>query len=503
MGFGLAALARLDLAKHVDMTAPILEGSLPRNVFRLGAPLALGMALQTAFNLVDAYLIAQLAPGEREAAIGAVGVCDQVAAVGSIVSYGISTATATLVAKAKGAGDDEAVRRLVWQSFLVILALSILFGLGALAVPAFITYGMGLHGQVAALSIRYLRVMLAGSFTVFFLLHAASIQRALGSAKTGVFLLALGNVLNVAFAIAALFGPEGARDWALPGAPPVAALAWGASLARAVSLPAMGMQGAAWATLLARALVLVPMVLVLGYRFKALDARRLRPDFSVHRQILALAWPSSVQFVVRIGLGLFVNALIARTFTSETNQTASTAMGLVFRVDTLALFAAVGWGTAAQTFAGQNLGAQKPARAFAAGLWASLYALLCACLLWLALSHYSAPVLRFFGKEEAAVQLGVHYLQIASIGYLPLTVCIVLGGAIVGAEGAKLTLAMDLSILLLAQVPLCLWAVSGPSPQIAHVFYAALLASSLAACAYAALYLSRRWLRTDVVLTRH
>ena len=45
------------------------------------------MALQTTFNLVDAYLIARLPAGEVGAAVGAIGICDQVSALGTIVSY--------------------------------------------------------------------------------------------------------------------------------------------------------------------------------------------------------------------------------------------------------------------------------------------------------------------------------------------------------------------------------------------------------------------------------
>jgi putative MATE family efflux protein len=478
------------------MSERITEGALAANVFRFGAPLALGMVLQTAFNLVDATLIAQLPPGERNAAIGAVGVCDQVAAVGSIVSYGISTATATLIATAKGAGDEARVKRLTAQSFLLVGALSVIFGLLALLAPMFVTDLMGLKGQVAQVSSRYLRVMLAGSFTIFLLLHCASIQRALGSAKTGVALLLLGNALNFVFAVVALYGDAPPVDWDIAARPPIAALAWGAPIARALSIAPMGMQGAAWATVLARALVLGPMLIALQWRFRVLQLARdfWRPDTETQRAILGLAWPSCVQFVVRIGLGLFVSALVARTFTTETDQTATTAMGLVFRVDTIALFAAIGWGTAAQTFVGQNLGAGKRSRAFASGLWAAAYALVTAVALWWGLSTFAEPVLRFFGKEPRAVAMGVRYMHIASIGYLPLSLCIVLGAAMVGALRARLTLALDVCVLFLVQVPLCLVAVSSEPPSFARLIQAALAASMLAAAAYGVAYGTQRWL---------
>src|ERR1700690_2963304 len=104
----------------------ILEGPLAREVARFGTPLAVGMALQTTFNLVDAYLVAQLTPAEVGPAIGALGICDQIAALGTILSYGVSTAAAALLAQHKGAGDQVAIQRTAWQSILVVLVLSIL-----------------------------------------------------------------------------------------------------------------------------------------------------------------------------------------------------------------------------------------------------------------------------------------------------------------------------------------------------------------------------------------
>jgi Na+-driven multidrug efflux pump len=75
-------------ASAVDRrTERILHGLLPLEVLRFGAPLALGMGLQTAFNLIDAYLIARLPAPVAGPALGAIGVCDQLAALGTIVSW--------------------------------------------------------------------------------------------------------------------------------------------------------------------------------------------------------------------------------------------------------------------------------------------------------------------------------------------------------------------------------------------------------------------------------
>src|SRR3954454_13922287 len=107
-----------------DPESRILSGPLALEVGRFGTPLAIGMALQTTFNLVDAYLIARLPAGEVGAAVGAIGICDQVAALGTIVSYGVSTAAGALLSQRKGGNDQRGVQQAAWQSMIIIGALS-------------------------------------------------------------------------------------------------------------------------------------------------------------------------------------------------------------------------------------------------------------------------------------------------------------------------------------------------------------------------------------------
>ena len=118
----------------------IVSGPLASTLFWFGAPLALGMGLQTTFNLVDAYLISRLDADVAGPSLGAIGICDQIAAIGSIVSYGISTATAALVAQADGRGDREAARRVAWQSMIMVSLWSIVFGVLGLGAAGFIMH---------------------------------------------------------------------------------------------------------------------------------------------------------------------------------------------------------------------------------------------------------------------------------------------------------------------------------------------------------------------------
>lgn len=463
----------------------ILSGPLGLEVARFGTPLAIGMALQTTFNLVDAYLIAQLPAGEVGAAVGAIGICDQVAALGTIVSYGVSTAAGAMLSQRKGARDQEGVQRAAWQSMLVIGALSVALGLVGIFGSGFLVRSViGAKGDVADVATEYLRVAVGGSFSIFFLLQLTNIQRALGSAKTPVALLVAGNLLNVVLAVVLVYGTE----------PPPGVLSMGAPIARALGLPRMGMVGAAWASVVARCVVLLPNVIVLARRFAVFPPRGQRgPDGHEIRRILNIAWPSSAQFFLRIAAMLLVNSLVARFFTTQEDQTATTAMGLVFRLDTMALFVAMGWGNAAQTFVGQNLGANNEPRARRSG-WVSVAydGVSNLLLIWLVFTAGEA-ILRVFDDEPVPVAIALSYLHIVAPTYLALGMGIVLGNAMAGAGATRTTLAIDALVIGAVQLPLCLGAIALFGGSIEALFRCVAVTNVASATVYAMVYARGRW----------
>lgn len=465
----------------------ILSGPLAWEVARFGTPLAVGMALQTTFNLVDAYLIAQLPPSEVGAAVGAIGICDQVAALGTIVSFGVSTAAATMIANRKGAGDQAGVQSAAWQSMIVIGALSVLLGVvGGLGAGVVVKDVIGAKGEVANVATSYLRIAMLGSFSIYFLLQLTNVQRALGSSKTPVALLVAGNVLNLVLAVLLIFGEGPAPGW----------LSWSTSLARALHVPRMGMIGAAWASVFARCVVLVPNIVVLARRFDVFPPRGRRgPDRAEIRQLLDIAWPSSAQFFLRIAAMLLTNSLVARFFTTKDDQVASTAMGLVFRLDTMVLFIAMGWGNAAQTFVGQNLGAARDARARRSGWFAGAYDAVTNVLLVLAVLKFGEVILRFFDDDAGPVHIALDYLRVVTPSYFALGLGIVLGNAMAGAGATRTTLVIDALVILGFELPLCLLVV-GPFGGSLHALFRCVAATNVVgAVAYALVYARGSWLR--------
>ncbi|HLV21165.1 MAG TPA: MATE family efflux transporter [Polyangiaceae bacterium] len=430
---------------HDRSSRRILSGHLWLEMARFGMPLALGMGLQTTFNLVDAYLISRLEPAVAGPALGAIGICDQLAALGTIVSYGLSVATAAILSRRYGRGDKHGTEQTAWQSLLVVTGLGVGFGLiGLLGARTLMVDVMGAKGAVAELGTDYLRVLVGGSLTIFLLLHLTTIQRALGSSKTPVTILISANVLNLVLAVLLIYGPG--------PAPPI--FAWGPPISAALGIPRLELMGAAWATLLARLAVLLPLFVLVVRRF-GLFKRRSRelPNLAEIRAIWRIGWPSSIQLVVRITAMLMIHSLVARAYTTPDDQTATTALGIVFRLETLALFVGLGWGSAAQTFMGVNLGAANPERAKHSGWYAAALNGSMMAVVALVYRGWGAEIIGFFDPDPSVVAVGVSYLAWVGWSYIGLGIGIVLGAAIQGAGATRQALALDALVVFAFQIP--------------------------------------------------
>jgi Na+-driven multidrug efflux pump len=194
---------------------------------------------------------------------------------------------------------------------------------------------------------------------------------------------------------------------------------------------------------------------------------------------------------------LFVNSIVARFFTTATDQTATTAMGLVFRLDTMALFVAMGWGTAAQTFVGQNLGASQGVRAKKSGWITAGYDAVTNVLLIFLVFRFGEAILRIFDDEAGPVAIALQYLHIVAPSYFGLGVGIVLGNAMAGAGATRTTFAIDAVVITVVQIPLCLLGTSLAPDSLPTLFRCVAATNVASAIAYGFIYGRGKW--TDAV----
>ncbi len=417
--------------------ARLTEEPLLRATVRFGLPLVVAMGLGAVFNLVDLWVVGMLpVPGEALAAVAGVGIASTVNSIFPIIFNGIVNAMLALIARHHGLGNRSRANLAAGQGLVLTLILSVLFGVPPWLFAEPICRALGARGSVVAPASDYLAIMSAGTITMFLLLHVTGAMRAVGNSTVPVLLLVGSNVLNVAFDF----------WWVLGG--------WG--------VPALGAAGAAWATVASRGLC-AALGLALLYRgIGGLRLRRFAWSWGPILTILKVGIPSCGQWVVRMAAAgyLFVFFPIAAAKSGEDLAALQAAFSVCVRLDTLALFSGFGWGAAAATIVGQNLGRGLKERAIQAS-WIALGLNMAMMLLFAgAFVLFAEPLIGFMGFDQGAgsggdvLRISRTYLTISVSSYVFLAVALVLSQALAGAGATGFPLVLECLVYAVAAWPL-------------------------------------------------
>ncbi len=399
-----------------------LDGPLERTLLRLAVPLLVGYLAQLGFNWVNTVFMDWLGP-EAQAAVGATMFVQWfMMAYGELASVG----TMALVARAVGAKDPRAAGAAAVAGATLSLGLGLLLSLASPVVAPLVVATMGLEPVPAALCTDYLRVLFLGAPTlsVFYLLEA--VCRGAGETRRPMAVLAVSFVLN------------GLLDWLLIfGAGPV---------------PALGVQGAAWATVAARGVGCAALLGVVLNRAGRLGLAwpGWRTDPKTALAVLRIGVPASA---AGLGFSAIYFLLVAITARFGTAAVAALAIGL--RLEGIAYITCAALGRAAATLAGQALGARRPDRARAvvrAALRLGCLAMVPLTVLMLFTPHL---VVRWFATDPAVAEAAASYLRIA--GLVLLAMCLEVIYENVAAGVGDTVPAMTIEVLgTLLRVPFAL-----------------------------------------------
>lgn len=362
------------------------------------------MASHAVFNLVDLLLVGRLGEG----AVAGVHVASTINFLPMILGNGISIATLSLMARMLGAGDEAGARDLSSRSQSLMLLIGLVVGAvgAALAVPCVDLQGV--TGDARQTGIHYLVVTSLGTFTMFVVMQTTASMRALGESAMPFALLVGANVLNLILDWILLFG------WA------------------DLAIPAFGAPGAAYATVISRGVAGVVGLWWLSrpnypLRFALVPFRGPRGQ---RREILRLGVPQSLQMLVR---AMTVIAL-TRIAGDLGGQDAIVALGVATRLDTMVLFSALGFASAATTLAGRSYGAGEFDRVRTTCRWAGLAAMAFSAVLVTGFAVYARPLIAWFVSDasEGVLAAGALYLSIAALGQPLAAFCIAMTGGING-----------------------------------------------------------------------
>lgn len=186
-------------------TNDFTQGSVPGNILRIALPLTLAQLVNLLYSIVDRIYLGRIPEVGRTALTG-VGVCLPVISIVLAFANLCSSGGAPLCSIHRGKGEEEEARQIMGNAFTLLL----LFGAALTAVGLVfhepLLYLFGASDITFPYARDYLLIYLTGTMFVMISLGMNPFINAQGFARTGMFTVILGAVLNLVLDPVLIFG---------------------------------------------------------------------------------------------------------------------------------------------------------------------------------------------------------------------------------------------------------------------------------------------------------
>lgn len=362
----------------------LTRGRIPPMLLRLTLPMLLGMVSMTLFNLADTMYVGWL--GKTQ--LAALSFTFPVVMVLNSIAMGVGIGGAALVSTLVGAGDRQRVRRLSTDA----LVLGFILALAAAAIgewtirPLFRL--LGAEGQVLEYIVEYMRIWYPGLVFVVVPMVGNNLIRATGDMKVPGLIMTASALINIVLDPLLIFGPG--------------------------PFPALGVSGAALATLISRALSMVISLRVVVVRERMLDVRGISGHGLIRswRSIMAIGLPAALTYIITpLSMGV-ITRMVAGFGT-----TAVAGFGVATRLEMLVMMVLVSLASVLVPFSGQNRGAGRMDRVRRAVRISFRFAMFWSLLMLGVFLLFGRSVAGVFSRDAGVVRVAVTYMVLLCGSY--------------------------------------------------------------------------------------
>ncbi|EGB15949.1 MATE efflux family protein [Pseudodesulfovibrio mercurii] len=346
---------------------------------QVAVPSSVGFFFHTMFNVVDTWWAGRI-DTEAQAALA---LSLPVYFIITALAGGIGTGSTALMGAALGARDRNKAALVAVQMLGFGLLASVLLAWFGLTWSPAIFGWLGAHGSYLDTCLEYMIPIFACNAVSMALFLFNAILQSQGDTAS------MRNVLILMASLNVILDP-----WFIHGG---------------FGLPAMGLQGVAWATILLQcvgAVYLLRKARRTGL-LKTDKGRNLIPRLKIYAEIAHQGFPAALNSMT-VALGFFVIFRYVSGFGPE----ASAAYGVATRIDQVVLMPTIGLSVSALTITAQNYGAGRIDRIrenFRKNLLYGAYLLI---PLSVPILFFAEPLMRIFTQDPAVIAVGAGYLRI-------------------------------------------------------------------------------------------
>lgn len=388
------------MSKHHERgvgSADLTKGNIRAQLWKLAWPMMLSVFFYTLYNIVDAYWVSKLSPE----AIAAVSISQISLFLMVALGFGITAGSGVIMSMDIGAKNKKEAERVLGQSFVLTTIAGAVFTVIALVFRTQLLTLSGASGAIFGPAYEYFTITAAGSIFFFILITIMFAFNAQGDTFTLTKLFAVSTLVNGILDPTLIFG------W------------WG--------FPALGIQGAAYATVTSQILFIVIALYSLSrpQRNIQFHFRNLSLQWKSVKQVLNIGIPAALTQVIQpIGMAS-LTLISAHAF----NEPGAIAFSLGFRVEFFAYLPAVGYGFSGMAMIAQSIGAENLDRARKVLRMALTYASSIALGLGIIVAIFGRQIVGVFTEDPQVMEYALLYMRTVAFSYFFLAVMMVVSMA--------------------------------------------------------------------------
>lgn len=371
---------------HAKLDQDLGKGNIGKELWSLAWPMMLSIFFYTLYNFVDAYWVSKLSAN----AIAAVSISQITMMLMLSLGIGITVGSGVLVSMNIGAKNKPEAERVLAQSFVLSAILGISFTTLALIFREQFLTAAGAAGEIFAPAMEYYTIVSAGSILMFMLFTFMFAFNSQGDTATLTKLFAISTAINLILDPLLILGHLG--------------------------FPALGIAGAAYATLISQSvfIVIAFIALINPKRHIRLHLSKLSFRWESVKKVLAIGFPAALtQVIMPIGLAA-LTYMASLTFA----EPGAVAFSLGFRLEFFAFLPAVGFGFGGMAMIGQSIGGGHLKRAQHILKKAIMYGAFGAAGLGILAALFAGQIIQAFQIDALAAEYSHSYLMIIALfGY--------------------------------------------------------------------------------------
>ncbi len=312
--------------KSNQNTAQILNGNIQKILIKLSIPTIIAFVFHMGFNFIDRLFVSQL--GDIQ--LGALGMAFIVQSIIIAVGTGIGIGTGSLIARYIGAKKLEDANKASVHSIIIVSVVSLLFTIiGILFIKSFFML-LGASDTMMPYLLEYANIIIVSSAFTFFSMAVNGMLRGEGNMVTPMIAMVSGTIANIILDPIFIFGLG--------------------------PIPAMGIQGAAIATVLGRVVIAGISLFVFLNKKNIIKPhfKGFKYNFIYLKGIFTVGGPTIISRLFH-ALGLSLIFILLKQY----GDPAKAAYTIGFTYQQLAFLPIIGMSSSVITMTGQNFGAKN------------------------------------------------------------------------------------------------------------------------------------------------